>query len=73
MTDNIPATPLIPAQKKPTTFQEMYDFFLSGITDDMFMEMTKEDTEAMLQEMWLLPLILFSFSHCFLLQQLSFL
>ena len=50
MTDTIPSTPLIPAQKKPTTFQEMYDFFLSGITDDMFMEMTKEDTEAMLQE-----------------------
>ena len=24
-----------------TTFEEMYDFFLAGITDDMFMEMTK--------------------------------
>ena len=34
----------------PTTFQEMYDFFLAGITDDMFMEMTKEDTEEMLEE-----------------------
>lgn len=33
-----------------TSFKEMYDFFLSGITDDMFMELTKEDTEEMLQE-----------------------
>ena len=36
--------------EEPTTFQEVYDFFLSGITDDMFLEMTKEDTEEMLQE-----------------------
>lgn len=36
--------------EEPTTFQEVYDFFLSGITDDMFLEMTKEDTEKMLQE-----------------------
>jgi hypothetical protein len=41
---------LSPAEKVNTSFQEMYDFFLSGITDDMFMEMTKEDTEEMLQE-----------------------
>lgn len=51
MTESVPSTPLTPAQKNPTTFQEMYDFFLAGITDDMFMEMTKEDTEAMLQEL----------------------
>ena len=36
--------------EEPTTFQEVYDFFLAGITDDMFLEMTKEDTEEMLQE-----------------------
>ena len=36
--------------EEPTTFQEVYDFFLSGITDDMFLEMTKEDTQEMLQE-----------------------
>lgn len=41
---------LIPVEESKTTFQEMYDFFLSSITDDMFMEMTKEDTEEMLQE-----------------------
>lgn len=46
----VPSTPLQPATKIKTTFREMYDFFLSGITDDMFMEMTKEDTDAMLQE-----------------------
>ena len=51
MTESIPSTPLQPAQKGLTTFQEMFDFFLSGITDDMFMEMTKEDTEEMLQEL----------------------
>lgn len=34
-----------------TTFQEVYDSFLSGITDDMFMEMTREDTEAILEEL----------------------
>ena len=34
-----------------TTFQEVYDAFLSGITDDMFMEMTKEDTEEILEEL----------------------
>jgi hypothetical protein len=38
-------------EEKVTTFQELYDFFLSGITDDMFMEMTKEDTELMLEEL----------------------
>ena len=32
-----------------TTFQEVYDAFTSGITDDMFMEMTKEDTDEILE------------------------
>lgn len=36
-----------------TTFQELYDFFLAGITDDMFLELTKEDTYAMLEELML--------------------
>lgn len=36
-----------------TSFKELYDFFLAGITDDMFLELTKEDTEAMLQELML--------------------
>lgn len=44
-----------------TSFQEMYDFFLGGITDDMFMEMTKEDTEEMLEEILLAALPHFEF------------
>lgn len=33
-----------------TSFREVYDFFLAGITDDMFLELSKEDTDAMLEE-----------------------
>ena len=52
---------LTPIQPANTTFQEMYDFFLAGITDDMFMEMTKEDTEAMLEEILVAALPHFEF------------
>lgn len=45
----------------PTSFQEMYDFFLAGITDDMFMELTKEDTEAMMEELLIAALPHFEF------------
>lgn len=45
----------------PTTFQEMYDFFLAGITDDMFLELTKEDTEAMLEEILIAAMPHFEF------------
>lgn len=45
----------------PTTFQEMYDFFLAGITDDMFMELTKEDTEELLEEILIAALPNFEF------------
>ena len=45
----------------PTSFKEMYDFFLAGITDDMFMEMTKEDTEEMLEEILMAALPWFEF------------
>ena len=44
-----------------TTFQELYDFFLAGITDDMFMEMTKEDTEQLLEEIMLAAIPQFEF------------
>ena len=44
-----------------TTFEEMYDFFLSGITDDMFMEYTKEDTMEILEELLLAALPYFEF------------
>ena len=49
------------AEETPTTFQEMYDFFLAGITDDMFMELTKEDTEEMLEEILMAALPWFEF------------
>lgn len=33
-----------PIQGDPTSFEEIYDRFLGKITDDMYMEWTKEDT-----------------------------
>ena len=45
----------------PTTFKEIYDFFLAGITDDMFMELTKEDTKELLEEILLAALPHFEF------------
>ncbi len=54
-------TPDEPDTPPNTTFQEMYDFFLAGITDDMFMELTKEDTEEMLEEIMLAALPHFEF------------
>jgi hypothetical protein len=48
-------------EETPTTFQEMYDFFLAGITDDMFMELTAQDTSAMLEEILIAALPWFEF------------
>lgn len=33
-----------PVQGDPTSFEEIYDRFLGKITDDMYMQLTKEDT-----------------------------
>ena len=44
-----------------TSFEEMYDFFLAGITDDMFMEMTEEDTKALLEEILMAAIPHFEF------------
>lgn len=44
-----------------TFFEEMYDFFLAGVTDDMFMEMTKEDTEELLEEILMAAIPHFEF------------
>lgn len=44
-----------------TSFEEMYSFFLAGITDDMFMEMTREDTEALLEEILMAAIPHFEF------------
>ena len=48
-------------ESQVTTFQEMYDFFLSGITDDMFMELTKEDTDDLLEEILVAAVPYFEF------------
>ena len=47
--------------EETTSFQTVYDMFLSGITDDMFMELTKEDTEEILQEILLAAIPNFEF------------
>lgn len=60
MPDN-DGTVITPIQPIYTSFQEVYDFFLAGITDDMFLELTKEDTEAMLEEILLAALPHFEF------------
>lgn len=44
-----------------TTFEEMYNFFLSGVTDDMFMELTEYDTRAVLEEILLAAIPWFEF------------
>ena len=44
-----------------TSFDEMEDFFLAGITDDMYLELTKEDTKQILDEILLAALPSFEF------------
>lgn len=44
-----------------TTFDDMEDFFLAGITDDMYMELTEEDTRAILDEILIAALPFFEF------------
>ena len=51
------------AEESPTSFQDIYDFFLAGITDDMYMEMTEEDTKEVLQELLVAAINSFEFPH----------
>jgi len=44
-----------------TTFEELGDFFLAGITDDMFMELTIDDTREMINEIILAAIPHFEF------------
>ena len=44
-----------------TSFQKIYDLFLSKITDDMYMELTPEDTKQMLEELLISALPSFEF------------
>ena len=44
-----------------TPFSDIYNSFFSKITDDMYMELTKEDTQALLQELLLSAIVKFEF------------
>lgn len=44
-----------------TTFKEMFDFFEAGITDDMFLELTQEETREIEEEILLAALPHFEF------------
>ena len=44
-----------------TSFSDIYQSFLSKITDDMYMELTKEDTEKMLEELLISSIPKFEF------------
>lgn len=44
-----------------TSFSDVYQSFLSKITDDMYMELTKEDTEKMLEELLVTAIHKFEF------------
>lgn len=48
-------------EETETSFLEIYDRFLSKITDDMFLELSKEETYAMLQELLLSAIPRFEF------------
>lgn len=44
-----------------TSFDTMENFFLAGITDDMYMELTEDDTKAILDEILIAALPSFEF------------
>ena len=44
-----------------TSFDEMENFFLAGITDDMYMELTEDDTKEILDEILVAALPSFGF------------
>ena len=44
-----------------TPFSDIYESFLSKITDDMYMEFTKEDTYKMLQDLLITSIPKFEF------------
>lgn len=45
----------------PTSFSKVYDSFLSKITDDMYLELTEEDTKGLLRELLLSAIPKFQF------------
>lgn len=65
----VPEVPEIPVDPNPpvdpiepeTPFSDVYDVFLASITDDMFMELTIENTREILQELLLKAIPSFEF------------
>ena len=45
----------------PTSFSVVYDSFLSKITDDMYLQLTEQETEALLKEMLIVAVHKFEF------------
>ena len=48
-------------EKNTTPFSSIYESFLSKITDDMYMELTKEDTYRMLEDLLISAIPKFEF------------
>ena len=44
-----------------TNFNSVYDVFLANVTDDMYMELTKQDTEQLLQDLLISAIPWFEF------------
>lgn len=47
--------------QETTSFESIYDMFLNRITEDMYMEMTEEDTKNILESLLINSLIWFEF------------
>ena len=50
-------------EQEVTSFSEVYDLFLSSITDDMFLEISEEDTAQMMKELLLSAIPRFEYPH----------
>ena len=46
---------------QPTAFTVVYDSFLSKITDDMYLQLTEDDTKAILRQLLLSAIPKFEF------------
>ena len=44
-----------------TNFSVVYDSFLSKITDDMYLQLTEEETQSLLKELLLSAIVKFEF------------
>ena len=51
------------ADTNTTPFSDVYDSFLSKITDDMYMELTEDDTYKMLEDLLISSIPKFEFIY----------